>query len=368
VVVRRPASRASLPPRAEARARAEVRGSAAPRGAPAVTHASSSPTDAQERSPSPRTRATPREPTTAWPPVGRAARRAPREFAAPAQPSAAHAEPASPAPSSLDATDAIGPARAAEGLVDGVAFVTRALDAIRAHAAHRPDARRVVVFDLDNTLFETRARTLVALQAYDAARGTRHFGELVLDDVAADGASTAERLGLAPQVQADVQAFWLEAFWRPRSFAHDHLLVDVAALVHEAHAAGAEVVYLTGRVERDATIAQLRAAGLPLARDEDLVTKPTVGASTALFKAEWLGALTARDDTFLAWFATEGRRDIAGVQAHEPEIPCLLVGYREERHTHALRAGTPYLPERYTAVSVPLDGRAANVLARNGAR
>ncbi len=282
---------------------------------------------------------------TAWPAVGRAPRRATN----------------APSPAS-----ALDPTRAAPHFADGVAFVARALDAIRAHAAEQPRGRRVVVFDLDNTLFETRARTLVALEAYDAARGTAHFDGLRLDDVAADGASTAERRGLSPELQADVQAFWLEAFWRPESFAHDHLLVDVAQLVHEAHAAGAEVVYLTGRVEREATLAQLRAVGLPLARDEDLVTKPAVGASTATFKAEWLAAVTAREDTHLAFFATEGRRDIAGVQAHDPAIPCLLVGYREERHTHALLAGTPYLPEHYTAASVPLAEAAAAARARAG--
>lgn len=250
------------------------------------------------------------------------------------------------------AARSVDPAR---GEGDGVAFVQETLREIRRLKLESPEVRAVVVFDLDNTLFETRARTLAAMRAFDERHGTAHFAELSIEDMGKNGKHTAELAGV-PELAEAVQAFWLEFFWDGKNFLLDQLITRVAELAHEAHAAGAEVVYLTGRVDAEATLAQLSLADLPNADPEHLVTKPAVGTNTGKFKGVWLQDLMERPDTFLGWFLTEGRRDIATVQEHDARIPCVRLGYVHEREGHDNLPGTPLLPESWCAALRPLGG------------
>ncbi len=233
-------------------------------------------------------------------------------------------------------------------LVDGVAFVDAVLSEIRRIKRDQPHIRPVVVFDLDNTIFETRARTLAALQAYDAAHGTTHFAGLELTDMGKDGRHTAQLLGLSEADAAAVHAHWTDWFWSGPNFMEDKVFTRVERLVREASAAGAEVVYLTGRVNKDATLAQLRKAGLPDANVEHVLCKPAVGANTGAFKGEWLQAQLEDPTVFLGWFLTEGRRDIQTVQAHDARIPCVRLGFVHEREGHAVDPRTPLIPESWT--------------------
>lgn len=232
--------------------------------------------------------------------------------------------------------------------VDGVAFLDAVLSEIRRIKRDQPHIRPMVVFDLDNTIFETRARTLAALQTYDAEHGTTHFAGLALTDMGKDGRHTAQLLGLSEADTAAVHAHWTEWFWQGPNFMEDKVFTKVERLVKEASAAGAEVVYLTGRVNKDATLAQLRKAGLPDADAAHVLCKPAVGANTGNFKGEWLKAKLEDPTIFLGWFMTEGRRDIQTVQAHDARIPCVRLGYVHEREGHAVDPKTPLVPEAWT--------------------
>lgn len=235
----------------------------------------------------------------------------------------------------------------ADGLPCAMAYCSAALAEIRRIKAADPGRRCVVFFDLDNTLFETRARTLHVLRLWDEAHGTSHFAALDLADVGWDGKATCEALGLSA-IADDVQTFWDDAFWSGAHFDRDLVMTDLAKLACEAERAGAEVHYLTGRIEalRGPSRGQIERAGLPLASDRHLHLKPDLDTRTSPFKAEVLHA-TMASGTFVGWFATDSVREVDELRAEEAakgrgtNVPALFVA-------HALQQGR--LPEDATAV------------------
>ena len=125
-------------------------------------------------------------------------------------------------------------------------------------------------------------------------------------------------------------------------------MTDLAKRPHEARRAGAEVHYLTGRIEalRGPSRGQIERAGLPLASERHLHLKPDLAAKTGPFKAEVL--LEARAaGAFIGWFATDSVREVDEIRAEERQrgqqaaLPALFVA-------HPLQGGR--VPEGSTAV------------------
>lgn len=243
--------------------------------------------------------------------------------------------------------------------VDGVRFVKQALRDIRRLRKEHPEVRPVVVFDLDNTIFETRARTLLALKAYDKAHGTAHFAAVKhIHQVGKNGAHSAELAHLPPEQWADVQSFWLSWFWKGEHFQHDVVFPRVVALAKAAKEAGAEVIYLTGRVDRPFTLDELKRAELPDADEEHLITKGVIGANTGDFKATWFKGLLEDPKVHVGWFMTEGCRDIQALQNADARIPCVRLGYvHEQKQAQLVKADTPTIPESWTHHTRPLKKR-----------
>jgi len=219
---------------------------------------------------------------------------------------------------------------------------TPAVSRLLVQAAPPPDGRRfadsrlqelatlsrlglktAVVFDLDNTVFDTRHRTLQAGVAFDAAHGTTFFAGASVDVIGADGTSTAAKLGLVDPHAGEFVAFWDIFFWTPDNLAHDKPIADMVALVQAAQASGAQVTFLTGRVQsfQEASLQQLQAAGLDVALD-DVVCKPDIAVRTGPFKVEHLQALE-RGGVELGFFVTEGSRDLLHLHGALPELPLL---------------------------------------------
>ncbi|MFO0727669.1 MAG: hypothetical protein U1E65_28075 [Myxococcota bacterium] len=285
-----------------------------------------------------------------------------KEGPAPSTPSLGPIDPAALPSKEASAKVAGGRVHAVRSTVDGVVFLEKTLAEIRFLRRHHPEMRPVVVFDLDNTVFETRARTLLALHAYDEARGTHYFDHIkTIAQVGKNGAHSAELAKtVPPELFADVQQFWLDWFWKGENFQHDALFPKVAALAREAKRAGAEVIYLTGRVDRLNTLAELEAGKLPFADEAHLVTKGKVGANTGDFKANWFKELLKDPQVFIGWFMTEGCRDIQSIQTAEERVPCVRLGYVHERsEVHRVRADTPTLPETWTRKTRPLPSKHA---------
>ncbi|MBK6683976.1 MAG: hypothetical protein IPG45_05840 [Deltaproteobacteria bacterium] len=214
-----------------------------------------------------------------------------------------------------------------DGRLDGVAYARAVLAEIRRIKEKEPHRRCVVIFDLDNTLFETRARTRAVLKAFDPIT----FANLPLEKIGWNAEETCHNLQ-RPELAAAAQAHWAEAFWDGANFGHDLLMEVMAELAQEAASAKAEIFYLSGRIEdlREASRAQLLAAELPLASEAHLVLKPSMEVRTSPFKAEWLLELEA-SGAFIGWFATDSHKEIREIGAHEQaaqgdaDLPLLLV-------------------------------------------
>jgi hypothetical protein len=187
-----------------------------------------------------------------------------------------------------------------------------------------------LVFDIDNTVADTRYRTLHVARAFDSLARTAHFRQLTLAGVRLDGRATAEALGLPAAVTEDFHAYWRSdrGFWCGDCFVHDRPLEPVAALARRAAALGFEVIWLTGRIEalRGPTAEWLATHGLS---GQQLVCKPDLTVRTAAFKASYFAASGAPNK--VGFFMTESTGDIAAVRALIPTVPCILVDfpYRE---------------------------------------
>lgn len=168
--------------------------------------------------------------------------------------------------------------------------------------AARHGRRPVVVFDLDHTLFDGRPRTLRILQEFAAQ---------------ADDADLAAKITALPaaRVYYDLRATLANAgiteattvaaateFWRERFFSDAYVVMDVAlagaaAYVRSLHAAGAQVVYLTGRWAPTmlvGTVAALQTAGMPVGiAGTHLILKPDPMQEDATFKRDALAAIAA---------------------------------------------------------------------------
>jgi predicted kinase len=203
--------------------------------------------------------------------------------------------------------------------------------------------------DLDNTLYDTRARTLAAGKSFDAAHGTTYFAAIDTNDlsrIGRDGKATAKNVGMSDADAAAFRAHWDTAFWDPKNVAHDIELPEVVARVQSLIEAGATFRYVTGRAEawhddatgqtlgyRSDTLARLRASGLP-ASDEALVLKPDVGTDTSTFKRDVLVALDAREDTVVAGFVTDTLHELIAMR-HVDSIPCFWVRTSFELARHS---------------------------------
>ncbi|MBI2377651.1 MAG: hypothetical protein HYV07_26860 [Deltaproteobacteria bacterium] len=247
-----------------------------------------------------------------------------RGASVPLGPIGAIERPATSLPSSTRTPLSLRVELATGAVPSGADYADRVLREIEARVQRGQAAR--VVFDLDNTAFDTRPRTLAALRSFDASNGTSYFARLTNDQVERDGGATATALGLAPDIVARVASHWERTFWDGRNFVHDEAVPEVAELAWRAKRAGAEVVYLTGRIEalRRPSVEALEREGFPSA--DNVVLKPDLSVKTHAFKAQWLS--NAKDHgVFVGWYLTDSGREIEGMLQHRPDLPCVRVDH-----------------------------------------
>lgn len=241
-----------------------------------------------------------------------------------------------PAPPPVDPTPPPAPP-------DGRAFMDSAVDQIRSKVAAGEKAR--VYFDIDDTLADSRGRTLQIAREYDEAHGTSYFKDLDLAHTGKDGYATARSLGLPKEVAKDVDRFWNQKFFQPEYNRFDLPLQEIIDYAKKAKEAGAEVYFITGRTEdsRGGTLSELQRLGLPDADDAHLTMKPDLSVKTPEYKAEKF-AEWMKDGTYTGWFITESRRDTAAIQQKAPEVPCVLLDADKEKGGPPVREGTPVFP------------------------
>jgi hypothetical protein len=244
----------------------------------------------------------------------------------------------------LKAKNTARPSRFESTGPSGKVFVHAALLDARARVARGERVR--FVFDIDNTLMDTRHRTLAIARDFDARNGTSHFKQLTVDKIGLDARATCARLGCDAKTSEAFHRYWEVEFWNARNFVHDQPMPEIVRLAKAAHQAGAEVVYLTGRNSglTDTSVAQLKRAGLPNADAEHLFSKP-MGTYTPAYKAEKMTEWQSQG-IHIGFFITEGRRDIAHVQQVAPSVPTLLLD-STVGGTERIAARTPVYPLQF---------------------
>ena len=156
------------------------------------------------------------------------------------------------------------------------------------------ESNKVVIFDLDSTLFDNRPRQVQILREFGLTHALpelcslseRHFLDWDLK-------APLIRAGI-DEARAEVLFPAVRAFWKQRFFTSPYCLYDVALpgaadYVAKLHAADATIVYLTGRHEamREGTHESLLRFGFPAPGmlRVHLVMKPNLDLDDTAFKA-----------------------------------------------------------------------------------
>ncbi len=168
------------------------------------------------------------------------------------------------------------------------AVLTGVLDAVR--SAPQP---KVVVFDLDSTLFDNRPRQVHILREYGLTRGVPELFRLERDHFLDwDLLGPLLRLGI-PRERAEAIFTPMKAYWRETFFTSPYCLYDIALpgapeYVREVHGLGAHLVYLTGRHEemRAGSAECLRRFAFPTPDEPrvSLLMKPTIDMPDTEYK------------------------------------------------------------------------------------
>ncbi len=204
------------------------------------------------------------------------------------------------------------------------------------------------VFDIDNTLVDTRPRTLHMARTFDRDNGSSWFRSLTLRTTGVDAADTCARVGGVPAgVRRRFEAAWRDGFWNPANFALDRPVKPVIAWAKRAHAAGLGVRLLTGRwtLFEQTSVAQLRRAGMSFVEVEHTYHKPSPRVWTKAYKAQVIRELMGRG--FVAWYVTESRLEVAHIQTVVRGAPCVLADCSLEPKSIHVRPRTPRLARTF---------------------
>lgn len=177
----------------------------------------------------------------------------------------------------------------------------------------KPDSekQKVVVFDLDGTLFDVGHRTIAILKEWLTLNNAKigstatlnKLATIQYDHVGYSLAHCFENIGLNLREQEIVEIFSAaERLWKERFFdgktlvEHDVPVEGAVQFAHRCAQAGLKLVYLSGRfdkVMRSGTETQLSKAGFPL-QNFEIVLKPDSSIEDAVFKEQAFEQICSR--------------------------------------------------------------------------
>jgi len=216
------------------------------------------------------------------------------------------------------------------------------LDGIVARCRHdveRPSRTPppVVVFDLDGTLMDTRPRTCAILR--DLAQRWRTGNAPQVEAAERIGGARPEQLeyllsdsltGLGitrTELIAEAEEYWRARFFGDDDLAHDTEVPGAVRFAKDCYAAGATLVYLTGRdlpLMGLGTFKSLRDLGFPIGvAGTELVLKPDAAMPDEAFK-RLAGPTLARCGNVVAIFDNEPA-NCNVLLAQNPEADSVLV-------------------------------------------
>jgi hypothetical protein len=188
-----------------------------------------------------------------------------------------------------------------------VSVLAELLDAVAA----RRDRRPVLVFDLDSTLISTQRRNHAILGEF-----VRHVGapaelmqvveKLQPCDMGFNLMDDLRRRGFRHEATLSrLRGFWRARFFHGDWLRHDEPLPGAVDFVRDVHAAGASVVYLTGRDEPNmgaGTRRSLAAHGFPMGDGRvHLHLKPRASQDDLAFKREAAEAIRELGEVLAAF-------------------------------------------------------------------
>lgn len=162
----------------------------------------------------------------------------------------------------------------------------------------------VVIFDLDDTLIDTRQRNLRIINDFINGEDisirfpleVEKLKSLLLSDIRYNLADTLKVKGVVDEgFVKEISSFWLTNFFSNQYSATDKPNPGAAKYVRKLQLAGAIIVYLTGRDVprmREGTIANLKKLGFPLDNNAVLMMKPIATMDDLAFKKEALQTIS----------------------------------------------------------------------------
>lgn len=190
----------------------------------------------------------------------------------------------------------------------------------------------MVVFDLDGTLLDNRARTVVIFHELAERWGAERpeVAERLrganLEQTEYGVEASLERLGIHDH-HDEVLTFWKARFFSDPYIPHDVVIPGAVSFVRAVHEAGANVAYLTGRDLPGmalGTFQSLRDEGFPIGTvGTELVTKPDFETPDPVFKRAVAKALSRLGDV-LAVFDNEAANCNLLREAHPASTTVLL--------------------------------------------
>ena len=167
-----------------------------------------------------------------------------------------------------------------------------------ARTAYNRQERPMVIFDIDGTLFDNRARTMQIIKEYGETelKGVRpedyaKCQAITVAHVRYRLTETLTAIGVTdPAVVNNAAVFWSQRFFNDDYLKYDTPTPGSVAFVRNLYSNGARIVYLTGRDQPRqlmGTIKSLRDHGFPIGiQGTELIMKPTVQTQDAIFKQQ----------------------------------------------------------------------------------
>ena len=167
------------------------------------------------------------------------------------------------------------------------------------------------MFDLDGTLMDNRPRSVAIFRELSEAwvhqhpEDARRIAKSRPEELAYAISDTLAKLGVSDALHEEAADFWRARFFRDSHLAHDVPVPGAAKLVHSLHAAGANIVYLTGRdlpLMGVGSWQSLRDLGFPIGVvGTELVCKPDATIHDEVYKRDIAPELARLGDVFCSF-------------------------------------------------------------------
>ncbi len=193
----------------------------------------------------------------------------------------------------------------------------------------------VVAFDLDDTLFDVRPRTLRVLQAFAASpactqassEDCRRLSRGQLEQMRYDVGDTMQQLSISDKrFREQVKAWWKTHFFSSEYCEADAVIEGAAEYLERLHSLGARIVYLSGRdVPRmgTGTLSSLKKNRFPLPSGKLLILKPNAELDDLKFKKDAFRQI-ADQGTVIAVFENEPKNLNAMAEAFPRSVLVFL--------------------------------------------